>query len=61
VTWRRRLLPANSGPERLLETGFRETGCEIAVLEAAYADHARGWDIFVPNLGNYINRLVSTP
>jgi uncharacterized protein YndB with AHSA1/START domain len=46
---------------RLKETGFREKGWDIAVLEAAYADHARGWDIFVPSLRDYVTRLVSTP
>jgi uncharacterized protein YndB with AHSA1/START domain len=56
------LVPSGAGTiVRLKETGFREKGWEIAVLEAAYADHARGWDIFVPSLGNYISRLVSTP
>ena len=46
---------------RVTETGFREKRWETAVLEAAYADHVRGWDIFVPSLGDYITRLVSTP
>jgi len=56
------LVPSGTGTVvQLKETGFREKGWEIAVLEAAYADHVRGWDIFVPSLGNYINRLVSTP
>jgi uncharacterized protein YndB with AHSA1/START domain len=46
---------------RLTETGFREQGWEAAVLEEAYADHARGWDLFVPRLGEYVARLVSAP
>jgi hypothetical protein len=46
---------------RFTETGFREKGWEIAVLEAAYAEHVKGWDIFVPSLGDYVTRLVSTP
>jgi len=46
---------------RLTETGFREKGWEVAVLEAAYADHVRGWDIFVPAIGTYVARLVATP
>ena len=46
---------------RLTETGFREKGWEIAVLEEAYAEHVEGWDIFVPRLGEYVARLVSTP
>ena len=35
---------------RFSETGFREQGWEAAVLEEAYADHARGWDHFLPRL-----------
>jgi hypothetical protein len=46
---------------RLTETGFRDKGWEAAVLEAAYADHVNGWDIFVPSLAAYVTRLVSTP
>jgi uncharacterized protein YndB with AHSA1/START domain len=44
----------------LTETGFREKGWETAVLEAAYADHSNGWDTFIPSLGAYVTRLVST-
>jgi uncharacterized protein YndB with AHSA1/START domain len=56
------LVPSDAGTMiRLTETGFREKGWEVAVLEAAYADHSRGWDIFVPNLRDYITRLVATP
>jgi uncharacterized protein YndB with AHSA1/START domain len=46
---------------RMTESGFREKGWEIAALEAAYAEHVQGWDIFVPNIGDYTTRLVSTP
>jgi uncharacterized protein YndB with AHSA1/START domain len=35
---------------RFSETGFREMGWAAAVLEEAYADHARGWDHFLPRL-----------
>ena len=45
----------------LVETGFREKGWEVATLEAAYADHVRGWDLFVPAIAAYVARLVSTP
>jgi uncharacterized protein YndB with AHSA1/START domain len=56
------LVPSGVGTlVRLTETGFREKGWEIAVLEAAYAEHVRGWDTFVPNLGDYVTRLVATP
>jgi uncharacterized protein YndB with AHSA1/START domain len=48
------LTPDGSGTLlRMTELGFREKGWEAAVLEAAYADHVRGWDLFVPRLGAY--------
>lgn len=56
------LTPSGTGTVlRLHETGFREKGWEIAVMEAAYADHSRGWDVFVPSLADYATRLASTP
>jgi uncharacterized protein YndB with AHSA1/START domain len=54
------LIPTGSGTTvRLTETGFREQGWEVAVLEERYAEHASGWDIFVPRLGEYVARLVA--
>jgi uncharacterized protein YndB with AHSA1/START domain len=54
------LEPSGAGTlVRITESGFREKGWEAAVLEAAYADHANGWDTFVPSLGDYVTRLVS--
>jgi uncharacterized protein YndB with AHSA1/START domain len=44
---------------RLTESGFREMGWEAAVLEEHYRDHVAGWDLFVPQLGTYLGRLVS--
>ena len=56
------LVPSGAGTViRLTESGFREKGWEVAVLEAAYADHVNGWDNFVPSLADYVTRLVSTP
>jgi len=56
------LVPSGSGTTlRLTETGFREQGWEAAVLEAAYLDHAAGWDHFLPRLPEYVDRLVSAP
>lgn len=56
------LVPSGNGTTvRVTETGFREKGWEIAALEAAYHDHVQGWDRFVPALGEYVARLVSTP
>ena len=56
------LVPSGDGTLlRMTETGFREKGWEVAVLEEAYADHVRGWDVFVPNIAAYAAGLVSTP
>lgn len=46
---------------RFKETGFRERGWEGAVLEEAYLDHVRGWDLFLPRLVTYANRLIARP
>jgi uncharacterized protein YndB with AHSA1/START domain len=46
------LAPAGAGTVlRLTETGFREMGWEVAVLEETYRDHENGWDTFVPRIG----------
>lgn len=56
------LVPSGAGTlVRMTETGFREMGWEIAVLEAAYQEHGEGWDHFIPRLGEYVARLVSAP
>lgn len=38
---------------RMTESGFREMGWEVAVLEQQYRDHAGGWDHFLPRLVDY--------
>jgi uncharacterized protein YndB with AHSA1/START domain len=54
------LTPSDGGTLlRMTETGFREKGWEVAVMEAAYADHVNGWDIFVPSIRDYVARMVS--
>jgi uncharacterized protein YndB with AHSA1/START domain len=56
------LVPSGDGTLlRFAETGFRERGWETAVLEEAYLDHVRGWDLFLPRLVTYANRLVARP
>jgi uncharacterized protein YndB with AHSA1/START domain len=56
------LVPAGEGTVlRLTETGFREMGWEVAVLEEAYREHVVGWDTFVPRIGTYVIQLVSAP
>jgi uncharacterized protein YndB with AHSA1/START domain len=55
------LVPSGGGTLiRLTETGFREMGWEAAKLEEVYQDHVVGWDTFIPRLGEYVTRLVST-
>ncbi|GHJ43596.1 activator of HSP90 ATPase [Catellatospora sp. TT07R-123] len=55
------LVPTDNGTTvRMTETGFRERGWEIAVLEAAYNEHIEGWNRFVPRLADYITRLATT-
>ncbi|AKU18251.1 SRPBCC domain-containing protein [Luteipulveratus mongoliensis] len=55
------LVPAGNGTVvRMKETGFREMGWEVAVLEEQYAAHVEGWDFFIPRLGTYVTRLVES-
>jgi uncharacterized protein YndB with AHSA1/START domain len=54
------LTPSGGGTlVRMVETGFREKGWEVAVLEEHYNDHVSGWNFFIPRLGEYVTRLVS--
>lgn len=49
-----RLEPAGTGTRvRMTETGFREQGWEVALLEQRYAEHVEGWDWFLPRLAAY--------
>jgi uncharacterized protein YndB with AHSA1/START domain len=55
------LEPQGTGTRvRMVESGFRERGWEGAVLEEAYAEHLAGWDLFIPRLGVYVDRLVAS-
>ena len=44
---------------RLTETGFREQGWEVAVLEEQYQEHVKGWNHFVPRLADYAPRAAT--
>jgi uncharacterized protein YndB with AHSA1/START domain len=44
---------------RLTESGWREKGWEAAVLEEAFHDHERGWDMFLPRLQGYAPSVVA--
>jgi uncharacterized protein YndB with AHSA1/START domain len=55
------LTPTGEGTRiRMTETGFREMGWEIAVLEEQFREHESGWDHYIPVLGTYLAQLVST-
>jgi uncharacterized protein YndB with AHSA1/START domain len=55
------LVPSGAGTTvRLTEAGFRELGWEAAVLEEQYQEHCVGWDKYLPLLGDYITRLVTS-
>ncbi|MCF0091987.1 SRPBCC domain-containing protein [Micromonospora sp. MH99] len=55
------LVPIATGTRvRMTETGFREMGWEIALLEKQYQDHVSGWNHYIPALGTYVARLVAT-
>ena len=41
----------------MTETGFREMGWEVAVLEQQYQEHVTGWDFFLPRIAPYVTTL----
>ncbi|MCK9898231.1 SRPBCC domain-containing protein [Frankia sp. AgB32] len=54
------LTPSNGGTLlRMTESGFREMGWEIAVLEHEYQDHCTGWDFFLARLSPYVATLTT--
>jgi len=56
------LTPSGSGTLlKMTETGFREMGWEVAVLEHQYQDHVTGWDHFLPRLVAYVATLEIHP
>jgi uncharacterized protein YndB with AHSA1/START domain len=55
------LTPEGGGTRlRMTETGFREMGWEVAVLEQQYREHETGWDHFLPRLATYAASLDAT-
>jgi uncharacterized protein YndB with AHSA1/START domain len=52
------LTPSNGGTLlKMTETGFREMGWEVAVLEQQYKEHTTGWDFYLPRLVTYVATL----
>ena len=46
---------------KMTETGFREMGWEVAVLEQQYHEHNTGWDFYLARLAPYIATLGVLP
>lgn len=56
------LTPSGSGTLlRMTESGFREMGWEVAVLEQQYREHVTGWDFYLPRLVSYVATLTVRP
>ena len=56
------LTPSGGGTLlRMTETGFREMGWEVAVLEQQYREHETGWDFYLPRIAPYVARLGVRP
>jgi uncharacterized protein YndB with AHSA1/START domain len=43
---------------RMTETGFREKGWEVAVLEQQYREHGEGWDYYLARLASYASTVA---
>ena len=56
------LTPSGAGTLlRMTETGFREMGWEVAVLEQQYQEHVTGWDHYLPRIAPYAATLQVRP
>ncbi|MGE3449657.1 MAG: SRPBCC family protein [Microbacteriaceae bacterium] len=56
------LTPSRGGTLlRMTETGFRELGWDIALLEQQYREHVTGWDFYLPRLVSYAAGLGVRP
>jgi uncharacterized protein YndB with AHSA1/START domain len=56
------LVPSGDGTMlSMRETGFREMGWEVAVLERQYQEHLHGWDHFLPRIAPYVASLELRP
>lgn len=42
---------------RMTETGFREMGWEVAVLEQTYQEHVGGWAHYLPRLADHAAKV----
>jgi uncharacterized protein YndB with AHSA1/START domain len=54
------LEPAGSGTLlRMTESGFRERGWDAATIAAELADHATGWDFYLPRLPAHAAKVAA--
>jgi len=52
------LTPSGGGTLlKMTESGFREMGWEVAVLEQQYQEHVTGWDFYLARLAPYVATL----
>jgi uncharacterized protein YndB with AHSA1/START domain len=52
------LTPSGGGTLlKMTESGFREMGWEVALLEQQYHEHESGWDLYLPRLVTYVATL----
>src|SRR4051812_25759795 len=42
---------------RMTESGFRQMGWEVALLEQQYHEHVSGWNFYLPRLAAYVATL----
>jgi uncharacterized protein YndB with AHSA1/START domain len=45
---------------RMSETGYREKGWEVAVLEKQYQDNVEGWGYFLPRIAEHATKLAAS-
>ncbi len=56
------LSPSGTGTVlRFTETGFHERGWDTATIEAAYQEHANGWDLFLPRIAERAEGQIAGP
>ena len=56
------LTPSGGGTLlKMTESGFREMGWEVALLEQQYREHVTGWDFYLPRLVAYVATLTVRP
>ena len=56
------LTPSRGGTLlKMTESGFREMGWDVALLEEQYQEHVSGWNFYLPRLVDYVAGLEARP